>query len=263
MINHLVSVLLIVPTVPFMTPQDNLIALNEKEVEGKLDTILVFSPHEKKRDKKGSKAANIKNFTFNVNGKDTKIYFAAFSPSAISELNSNILSQSVNPPKDIKNEFDYVPTSLAKFDSLIKEELEKGIKAEIIYVPDPDQNEYSKKLLLKQGVSKDIIDDVLRNNPIVFCPKPVVRATQMREDNTKISYIPCSTDYITLKGLVDQTKTQKKNWFSREKKPEIIAITLNQFRTTLKNSDDLNVRDLRVIPSPSSYKIIKQLEESN
>ena len=66
--------------------------------------------------------------------------------------------------------------------------------------------EISKKLLLEQGFKKDNLDNFVQNNPMVFCPNPTVTAT---EKKSKASYIPCSTDYTTMKDLVDKAKEEK------------------------------------------------------
>ena len=75
-----------------------------------------------------------------------------------------------------------------------------------MYIPDPEQAEISKKLLLEQGYEGNI-DNIVQNNPMVFCPNPTVTAT---EKSSKRSYIPCSTDYVTMKSLIDKTKFKKK-----------------------------------------------------
>ena len=69
-----------------------------------------------------------------------------------------------------------------------------------------EQSQISKKLLLEQGYQKDNIDNFVQNNPMVFCPNPTVTATDKK---TKTSNITCSTDYITMKGLVDKVKIKK------------------------------------------------------
>ena len=94
---------------------------------------------------------------------------------------------------------------------------------------------------------------------MVFCPNPTVTAT---EKNTKTTYIPCSTDY-TMKSLVDQAKIKKKYPWSRVEKPKVMAIPLNQFINTLKTSEEDNIKDIRVIPSPSSIKAINQVNNKN
>jgi len=223
----------------------NMTALTPKEVQSKLDSIIIFTPT--------SKEGIPKSFTFNIDGNKKQIYFAAFSPSAINFLNQKVISQS----SDKESKFLYAPKSLAKFNSLISIERDKSKNkvAEVIYIPDPDQREISKKLLLEQGYKEDNLDNLLQNNPIVFCPNPSINATDNR-NNT--SYIPCSTDYITMKGLVDKTKIKKKFIWSKVQKPKVMAIPLSQFINTLKTSEENNIKDLKVLPTPSSIKLINQ-----
>ena len=129
---------------------------------------------------------------------------------------------------------------------------------DVIYIPDPEQAQISKKLLLEQGYQKDNIDNFVQNNPMVFCPNPTVTATDKK---TKISYIPCSTDYVTMKGLVDKAKIKKKYPWSKVEKPKVMAIPLNQFISTLRTSEEDNIKEIRVIPTPSSIKVINQVNK--
>ena len=123
-------------TSPLSNIEFNMLALTPKEVEIKLDSIILFTPS----NKDGTPIS----FEFDVDGNKKNIYFAAFSPTAINFLNNKILSQS----KDKEIKYTYSPKSLSKFSSLIEIEKEKSKKQilDIIYIPDPDQAEISKKL---------------------------------------------------------------------------------------------------------------------
>ena len=224
----------------------NMLALTPKEIETKLDSIILFTPS----DKDGKPIS----FEFDIDGNKKNIFFAAFSPTAINFLDQRVISQSKD--KDLK--YSYTPKSLSKFTSLMEAEKDKAKKQvlDIMYIPDPDQAEISKKLLLDQGYKKDNIDNLVQNNPMVFCPNPTVTAT---EKKSNLSYIPCSTDYITMKGLIDKTKIKKKYPWSKVNKPKVMAIPLNQFISTLKTSEEDNIKDIKVIPTPSSLKIINQI----
>ena len=226
----------------------DMIALTPKQVETKLDSIILFTP----TDKEGTPMS----FEFDVDGNKKKIYFAAFSPSAINFLNDRVISQS----KDKESKYTYSPKSLSKFSSLIEIEKNKSKKdvLDVIYIPDPEQSQISKKLLLEQGYQKDNIDNFVQNNPMVFCPNPTVTATDKK---TKTSYIPCSTDYITMKSLVDKAKIKKKYPWSKVEKPKVMAIPLNQFISTLRTSEEDNIKEIRVIPTPSSIKAINQVNK--
>ena len=246
--NFIASSLAAVTTLstPISNIDFNMIALTPKEVETKLDSIILFTPS----NQDGTPVS----FEFDVDGNKKNIFFAAFSPTAINFLNDRIISQSKD--KDLK--FSYSPKSLSKFNSLIEVEKKKSKKEvlDVIYVPDPEQQEISKKLLLEQGYKKDNIDNFVQNNPMVFCPNPTVTAT---EKTTKSSYIPCSTDYITMKGLVDKAKVKKKYPWSKVNKPKVMAIPLTQFINTLRTSEEDNIKEIKVIPTPSSLKVINQI----
>ena len=246
--NLIASSLAVVTTfsTPFSQLRLDMMALTPKEVETKLDTIILFTPS----DKDG----NPLSFEFDVEGNKKNIYFAAFSPTAINFLNTKVISQSID--KDTK--YTYSPKSLSKFNSLIEIQKQQTKKKlfDVIYIPDPDQAAISKKLLLEQGYKKEGLDNLVQNNPMIFCPNPTVTAT---ENNTKSTYIPCSTDYTTMKGLIDQVKIKKKYPWSKVKEPQVMAIPLSQFITTLKTSEEDNIKDIKVIPTPSSLKVINQI----
>jgi hypothetical protein len=245
--NLLASSLAAVTTfTPLSNIEFNMLALTPKEVETKLDSIILFTPS----DKEGIPVS----FEFDVDGNKKNIYFAAFSPNAINFLNDKVISQS----KDKEIKYSYTPKSLSKFSSLIETEKNKSKKQllDIIYIPDPEQTEISKKLLLEQGYKQENIDNFVQNNPMVFCPNPTVTAT---EKNTKSTYIPCSTDYITMKGLVDKAKIKKKYPWSKVEKPKVMAIPLSQFINTLRTSEEDNIKEIKVIPTPSSLKVINQI----
>jgi len=231
---------------PLSNIEFNMLALSPKEVETKLDSIILFTPS----DKDGMPIP----FEFNIDGNKKNIYFAAFSPTAINFLDQRVISQSKD--KDLK--YTYSPKSLSKFSSLIEVEKDKTKKEvfDVMYIPDPDQAEISKKLLLEQGYKKDDIDNVVQNNPMVFCPNPTITAT---ENKSNVSYIPCSTDYITMKNLIEKTKIKKKYFWSKVDKPKVMAIPLNQFINTLKTSEEDNIKEIKVIPTPSSIKVINQI----
>ena len=236
-------------TNPISNLEFNMIALSPNEVETKLDSIILFTPS----DKDGIPLS----FEFEVDGNKKNIYFAAFSPSAVNFLTTRVISQSKD--KDIK--YVYTPKSLSKFNSLIDIEKNKAKKEvlDVIFIPDPEQSEISKKLLLDQGYKEENINNIVQNDPMVFCPNPTITAT---ENDSKASYIPCSTDYVTMKSLVDKTKIKKKYPWSKVEKPKVMAIPLTQFINTLRTSVEDNVKDIRVIPTPSSLKVINQINSN-
>tara|TARA_B100001093_G_C26827083_1_gene1014500 strand:+ start:1260 stop:2057 length:798 start_codon:yes stop_codon:yes gene_type:complete len=228
-----------------MNEQNSSISLSPKEAIMKLDTILVFTPY---LDGKPQ------SFKYNVKGKERDVYFAAFSVSAIDKLKRDILSKI---QIDVQSTA-FKPASLAVFDSKIRE-LRTNSKEDfdVVFIPDPDQIEVAQRLLLKQGYPENKVDFALNNSPMIFCTKPsIILKNNDQSDNTSI---PCSTDYKTIKNIVDMTKPTKKNWFSKGIKPEVIALTLNQFIETLNNSEDPSVKELRVIPTPSSVNVINEV----
>ena len=221
----------------------NVALLTPKEVEAKLDTIIIFTPF--------NSQGNPKYFSFDVDGNKKKVYFAAFSLSATNYLEENIISTS----KNAKDKFTYSPKSLSKFFSIIESEKDKGIEAELIFVPDPDQKGISKILLEEQGNKIENMEYFLNNNPMVFCPNPTVNAT----DQNSNTFIPCSTDYKNLKSMLDKVKINKKFPWSKVERPKVMAIPLGQFINTLNTSEEENIKQIRVLPTPSTIEAINKI----
>ena len=122
-------------TSPLSNIEFNMLALTPKEVETKLDSIILFTPS----DEEGLPMS----FEFDVDGNKKNIYFAAFSPSAINFLNDKVISQS----KDKEVKYTYTPKSLSKFSSLIEIEKSKS-KKEIALL-----KQYARKKLNMKSIN--------------------------------------------------------------------------------------------------------------
>ena len=59
------------------------------------------------------------------------------------------------------------------------------------------------------------------------------------------------------------TKQKKKKYpWSKVQKPKVMAIPLGQFITTLRTSEEDNIKEIKVIPSPSTIEVINKLNSS-
>ena len=239
-------------------------ALTVTEVNNKLDTIIVFMP---------SKDGNPIPVSYNLDGEKRDVYFAAFSDTAVSNLLKELKERekkeqssgffglfSKNKNKSpVKSAFEnlvFSPASLTKFDNLIQPILNENSNARVRYIPDPTQRKMSKRLLASQGIKNKVINQIIDQVPIVFCPQPSILATVNEGSLAGETFVPCSTDYQTVKTLVDKSKKENKQ--IRKQNPKVLAITLPQFAKILSNSDGEDVKKLRVIPTPSSLKFINR-----
>ncbi len=241
MINYLSPLIALTSSYNFIAPL-NVALLTPKEVNEKLDTIIIFTPFDK---------GEPKSFSFDVEGKKKKVYFAAFSLTATNYLSETVISTS----QDSNDKYTYSPKSLSKFFSIVESEKDKGVEAEVIYVPDPDQKEISRKLLLNQGYKIEDMDNFLNNNPMIFCPNPTINAT----DKNSNTFIPCSTDYTNLKSMIDKVEIKKKFPWSKVERPKVMAIPLGQFINTLNTSKEENIKQIRVLPTPSTIEVINKI----
>ena len=62
-----------------------------------------------------------------------------------------------------------------------------------------------------------------------------------------------------MKGLVDKVKIKKKYFWSKVEKPKVMAIPLSQFINTLRTSEESNIKEIKVLPTPASLKVINQI----
>ena len=223
------------------------IAIPPSDVSNKLDTIIVFAPVDASAD-------TPKPLTFKLEGKTRSVYFAAFSPAAVQQIiNERLVPQKLKNAKNIK----FAPFSLSKFDSLVQPQLKKKGDSRVVYVPDPIQVPFSEKLLISQGSSPKDAKTVSTRFPSVFCPSPSIKATPNKGPLKGQSFVPCSTDYTSVKKLVD--KGIASNPKVKSTKPKVIAIPLPNFASVLVKSSKEAVGDLRILPNPANIKALKML----
>ena len=243
------------------------LALPNSVVETKLDTIIVFMPSNK---------GEPRSIPYKIEGQIRNVYFAAFSSTAVEDIITDLTKRekkgwfgflrgifpkgnqsetSTTKPFEAKD-LKFEPASLSKFDSLIQPKLEENSNARVLYIPDPSQRKFSKKLLKSQGIKGRKLREVLDKVPIVFCPQPSLLATIKVGPSKGETFVPCSTDYKTVKTILDNSIAA--NPKVKEQKPKVVAITLPQFARLLTVGNSSDVEQLRVLPTPSSLKYIKK-----
>ena len=224
-------------------------ALPAKDVSAKLNSIIIFAPVDPKFPD-----API-TFKQDVDGRDLSVYFAAFSPSAAQKVLSERISP--NDPKKAKS-ITFAAFSLSKFDSIVEKKLETNQKSRVIYIPDPDQSAMAKKLLLDQGTKLAVANQISKDVPVVFCPSPAIKATLDSGPMKGKSFVPCSTDYSTLRAMIDKgIKTDRE---VKKNNPKILAIPIPNFAAMLASGTDDSLNSVEVVPSPSSINAINQLK---
>jgi len=224
-------------------------ALTPQQLTSKLDTILVFMPAE---------GGNPRPVEYELDGKKRSVYFAAFSPSAINEILQNKIGAK-NP--QLAKEIKFQPASLAKFDSLVQPELKRNLNARVVYVPDPEQADITRQLLSEQGLDDVQISQVLNNVPVVFCPNPSLLATAGSGPLEGQSFVPCSTDYTTLKSLMDRSIAANPDVAA--KNPKVVAIILPQFIQNLGKASSDDVEKIRVLPTPASVRLLNDARSNS
>jgi hypothetical protein len=224
-------------------------AIPPAAVAEKLDSIIVFSPIN------SSSPKDPLPIKMRLDSKSRSVFFAAFSPAAVQKIiNERLAPQKIKNFKNIK----FAPYSLSKFDSIIQSELKKNSNARVLYVPDPVQIPFAKKLLIKQGASRSDAQTVSTKIPVVFCPSPSIKATPNTGPLKGQSFIPCSMDFKSVQNMID--KGVATNVQLKAKSPTVVAIPITTFTSLLAKSPDKEVRDLRVLPNPVNIKVIKSLK---
>ena len=224
-------------------------ALTPQQLTQKLDTILVFMP---------AQDGNPRAFDYELDGEKRSVYFAAFSPAAINEILKNKIGPK-NP--ELVKELKFQPASLAKFDSLVQPELKRNLNARVVYVPDPDQAQITRELLSEQGLDSVQINQILASVPVVFCPKPSLLATAGSGPLAGQSFVPCSTDYNTLKSLMDKSIAANPDVAAQN--PKVVAIILPQFIQNLSQASSEDVDKIRVLPTPSSVGLLNDARNNS
>ena len=226
------------------------VALPADQVVEKLDTIIVFAPVDT------SSPSSPKPLKFELNGKSRNVFFAAFSPSAVKQIiNDRLIPQKLPNAKNIK----FGAFSLSKFDSLIESKLDSKGNYRVIYVPDPLQMPFAEKLLIKQGNSPNDTRKLVKDMPVVFCPTPPIMATPNSGALKGETFIPCSTDYKSVKSFIDKGIETNKDL--RKKSPSVVAIPLTNFASMLTKSSQADIGNIRVLPNPSNVKALQNLQQ--
>jgi len=226
------------------------IAIPPNEISEKLNSVIVFAPVSPET---GLAPLPL---DFELEGAKRSVYFAAFSPSAVQQLiKERISKQDPNIVKGIK----FAPLSLAKFDETVQTQLADNSNNRVIYVPDPDQVPITEKLLIDQGTKPSEAKQIASLSPSVFCPSPSITATPNSGPLKGESFIPCSTDYGTVKGLIDKGISDSPSL--KDKGIKVLVFPISNFAGILATQSEDQVGDIRILPTPSSLKAIEALRE--
>jgi hypothetical protein len=228
------------------------LALPPDQVASKLDSIIVFAPVNT------TASGQLQPVTFKLDGESRSVYFAAFSPAAVQQvIKERIAPQNPELVKSIK----FAPFSLAKFDATVQPTLQRDKNSRVIYIPDPDQVSITEKLLVQQGSNQADAVKVATVIPAVFCPQPAIKATPNSGPLKGQSFIPCSTDYQTVQGMVDKGIASSPEL--KKSSPKVVAIPMTAFAAMLAKGSVQDVGEIRVLPSPASLKAIDQLRANS
>lgn len=226
------------------------VALSPKQVSDKLDTIIVFAPVD------SASPSLPKALNFELNGESRNVYFAAFSPAAVQEIiKDRLIPQKLPNVKDLK----FAAFSLAKFDALVQPTINNKSNYRVIYVPDPVQLPFAEKLLITQGASSKEAKKLVKTVPVVFCPQPAITATPGSGPLKGKSFVPCSTDYKSVKDIIDKGISSNKDL--KKTAPTVVAIPLTNFASMLTKSSALDIGNVRILPNPSNVKVLNNLKK--
>jgi hypothetical protein len=226
-------------------------SIPQKQISTKLDSIIVYSPVD---PSSGSAPSPLKS---KIKGQSRSVYYAAFSPSAITQLiDDKLKPQGGNLIENLK----FAPISLAKFDSIVQPILTGDSNSRVIYVPDPSQAKIARSLLIKQGINSSIASKIVDSLPTVFCPKPSFLATPNSGPLKGESFVPCSTDYSSVKALLDRGIAT--NPSLKAKDYSVLAIPLTQFVQYLAKTTFEPGSDIRLLPNPANIKVLQKLKKN-
>ena len=239
--------LLLAASASFSTPARS---IPPDKVAEKFDSIIVFVPVISPTD------SSPRPIDFKLEGQKRSVYFAAFSSGAINQLlNERLIPQNFKDPKSLK----FVPFSLSKFDSLVQPKLSPGSNSRVVYIPDPVQVPYAEKLLIDQGTPRARAKSIAKDIPVIFCPSPSINATPNTGPLKGQTFVPCSTDYKTVKDITDKGVSDSSNL--RGKKIGVVAIPVTSFASMLVKHSKQEIGDFRILPNPANIKLIKSVRQ--
>jgi len=245
------SIQVVAPLMLVAVTGSPVLALPPDQVASKLDTIIVFAPINPEFPEK------VLPLNYKLDGQSRSVYFAAFSPSAVEKLiNEKIASQNIDLAKTLK----FAPFSFAKFDSLVQTSLVKDKNSRVIYIPDPEQVNVTERLLIQQGAKRADAVKVAASIPAIFCPQPAIKATPSTGPLKGQAFVPCSTDYQTVQGMIK--KGLASSAVLKNSKPKVLAIPMTSFVGLLAKDDKKKVGDIRVLPTPSTINALEKLRSS-
>ena len=178
-------------------------------------------------------------------GKTIPVLFGALSPEA-AEL---LAVQAIAPTSKTKPQFK--ATNLVAFEEIFNSLRQQQPGLVRAYVPDPQQESAVVGMLLEQGVKAREAIQIARNQPVVFCPEPLIRVNIKRQQSTQVS-LPCGLDFREIAVFVLGPRLQNK-------RPGLAALPLNQFKALLKQLNGSDATGLTVVPSPSMQALLARL----
>lgn len=227
------------------------LSLPVNQVSEKLDSIVVFAPVNAKTSNQPD------SLKFELDGETRSVYFAAFSPSAVQKLIEERLTPQ-NPA--LAKSLKFAPFSLSKFDSIVQSSLQDNKNARVVYVPDPDQAQAAQKLLIQQGVKQADTVKIVQEVPFVFCPSPTIKVTSNSVSLKGKTFIPCSTDHLTIQSIIDKGEASDPQ--IKENNTKLIAIPIINFVSMLTNGTFEDVGEIRVLTSPASVETVNTLRNA-
>lgn len=216
--------------------------------EAILDSIIVFSPV------LATASGELRQLNLAVDGITQTVYLAAFSPDAVLQVVQGQLARQ-NP--ELARSIRFAPFSLAKFESLVRTDIQRNLEAKVVYVPDPSQVSTTQMLLASQGLSHADAAQTAKRIPAIFCPQPAFQVTPESGPLKDQSFVPCSTDFQTVQTMMDRANAQSLKLNQQQVK--VIAIPVSNFVSMLAKGTDQEVGAIRVLPSPATIQVLQEM----
>ncbi len=185
-----------------------------------------------------------------INGKTTPVLFGAMSPEAAEALAQQV-THANGKQKHPTPQFRL--TNLVALEELV-DTLRKQNPAVIrAYIPDPIQESAVVPMLIQQGAKPDEALQTARNQPIVFCPDPLIQVNYKTAKNSQIT-APCGLDFKEMALFVLGPKFE-------DKRPSLTALPLDRMIGLLNQLNESIRNNVIIVASPSMLAFLSRINE--
>jgi len=187
-----------------------------------------------------------------VEGKTAPILFGAFSPEAAEALQQQIIQPQL---KGKSSSIQFRATNLVDFEAVLLDLRKQQPAVVRAYIPDPLQDSAVVPMLIEQGAKPEEAIQIARNQPVIFCPDPLVQVN-VKRDKLNTTTVPCGLDFREMALFVLGPRL-------KDRRPGLVALPLERMVVLMRTLKGNEGDNLTITPSPSMQVLLNRLASSN